>query len=165
MDRVSKKQVAICALSVFLLDQLTKWSIIYWLELGARITIINGLFDIVHWNNTGAAWNLFTGKNAILALISLIALGLLIIFYRWFPLDKLSGRLALGMIIGGILGNLTDRIIHGHVIDFIYFYVIPRGSSSELGFPAFNIADSAICISVLLLIKLSWGTNSKPICS
>ena len=68
------------------------------------------------------------------------------------------------MIFGGIAGNLVDRFVHGHVVDFIYFYLSRRGGS-EIGFPAFNIADSAICTGVGLLFLLSWQkdqTNAAP---
>jgi signal peptidase II len=61
----------------------------------------------------------------------------------------------LGLIFGGIAGNLVDRLIYRHVIDFLRFYLIRR-SGEELGFPAFNVADSAICIGVGLLVLLSW---------
>jgi signal peptidase II len=70
---------------------------------------------------------------------------------------------AFGCICGGIAGNLIDRLRVGHVIDFLYFY-IHRANGDELGFPAFNVADSAICIGVGLIFLLTWRTEpqAKP---
>jgi signal peptidase II len=64
----------------------------------------------------------------------------------------------LGLLFGGIVGNLLDRIIHEHVVDFLRFYWIRR-SGAELGFPAFNVADSAICTAVAILLILSWQAD------
>jgi signal peptidase II len=69
------------------------------------------------------------------------------------------GQLSLGLIFGGIAGNLLDRFLHGHVVDFIYFFVSRRGGG-EIGFPAFNVADSAICTGVGLLFLLSWQKDA-----
>ena len=71
------------------------------------------------------------------------------------------GQFALGLIFGGIVGNLIDRLTVKHVIDFIYFYVEQRGGK-EIGFPAFNVADSAICTGVGLIFLLTWTGASTP---
>ena len=71
-----------------------------------------------------------------------------------FDNRTLLGQLAFGFICGGIAGNLIDRIRAGHVIDFIYFYV-QTGSGNEVGFPAFNVADSAICTGVALVFLMT----------
>ena len=63
--------------------------------------------------------------------------------------------MSLGLIFGGILGNLVDRLFRDHVVDFIRFY-LHRRSGEEIGFPAFNIADSAICVGVGLMFLISW---------
>jgi len=67
----------------------------------------------------------------------------------------LAGQISLGLIFGGIAGNLVDRFLRKHVIDFLYFYLERRGGG-EIGFPAFNVADAAICSGVGLLFLLSW---------
>jgi len=71
------------------------------------------------------------------------------------------GQISLGLIFGGIAGNLVDRFAHGHVIDFLRFYVNRRGAG-EIGFPAFNVADTAICTGVGLLFLLSWQKDHDP---
>ena len=78
-------------------------------------------------------------------------------------LHTLPGQIAFGLIFGGIAGNLTDRLLPGRhaVIDFIYFYLQQRGGG-EIGFPAFNIADSAICTGVVLIFLVTWHNEHAP---
>jgi signal peptidase II len=74
----------------------------------------------------------------------------------------LGGQVAVGLVSGGILGNLVDRVFRQHVVDFLYFYLLRR-DGAEAGFPAFNVADSAICCGVGLLFILSWQPDrSQP---
>lgn len=154
--------IAAIALSVFLADQLTKGIVIHTLGYGGERIVIDGFFRFVHWGNTGAAWSLFTGHNRILTLVSLAAFAGLILARRHFEIHTTLGRVALGLILGGILGNVTDRLLpsRGHVIDFLYFYTVKR-SGMEIGFPAFNVADSAICFGVGFLFLLSFRKEGK----
>ncbi len=119
--------------------------------------MVPGFFKFVHWVNTGAAWSLFHDQNTILAVVSFVALVGLFIWRNHFDTKTLMGQVSLGLIFGGIIGNLIDRVhpARQHVIDFLRFY-IERRNGNEIGFPAFNIADSAICIGVGLLFILSW---------
>src|SRR6058998_2971359 len=147
-------RIAGLACFVFLLDQATKLIVRKCLDYGDQRDIVHGFFKLVHWGNTGAAWSLFRGNNNILAGIALAALVILFFTRHHFDHHTLGGQVSLGLIFGGILGNLTDRLLRDHVIDFLYFYVIRR-DEQEAGFPAFNVADSAICIGVGLLFILS----------
>src|SRR5205085_9864816 len=97
--------------------------------------------------------------NALLAGVALAALVILCLTRHHFDILNLGGQVSLGLIFGGILGNLTDGLLREHVIDFLYFYLIRR-DGDEAGFPAFNVADSAICIGVGLLFILSWKKDS-----
>jgi signal peptidase II len=115
----------------------------------------------VNWHNTGAAWSLFSGRNNLLALVALIALFILYRSRHHFDAHTLMGQVALGLIFGGIIGNLIDRLISHYVTDFLYFYLDQRGGS-EIGFPAFNIADSAICVGVGLIFILSLKNEKVP---
>ncbi|HAV64176.1 MAG TPA: signal peptidase II [Verrucomicrobiales bacterium] len=124
-------------------------------EFGTERVLLEGFFKLVHWGNTGSAFSMFEGRNGLLALVSVGALLLLYLTRHHFDAHTVPGQVALGLIFGGIVGNLLDRLIYEHVVDFIYFYVIRR-DGSELGFPAFNVADSAICIGVGLLFVLAW---------
>jgi signal peptidase II len=148
------------AAGVLALDQITKWFVLALLGYGEERVILRGFFKFVHWGNTGAAWSLFKDHNSFLTLVSFVALLVLIAKRRHFHAETNSGKVALGLLFGGIVGNLLDRIVRRQVIDFLYFYVIPRGGG-EIGFPAFNVADSAICAGVGLLFVLSWQHDTS----
>lgn len=152
-------RIAVLALAIFAVDQITKFVVLKTLDFHEERVVVDGFFKFVHWGNTGAAWSMFRGNNAILALTALAALVILFLSRHHFEVHTLGGQIALGFIFGGILGNLLDRVRVGHVIDFLRFYVIRR-NGEEAGFPAFNIADSAICIGVGLLFILSFQSES-----
>ncbi len=151
-----KFRVAIGAfLIVLVLDLATKIAIDTHLSYADRISVIPGFFYITHVRNTGAAFGLFSDAPQVYRLIffisvSLIAVGIIISFYRKLsPGDRLAA-LALGLILGGAIGNLIDRIFRQEVIDFLHFRLW-RGYS----WPDFNVADSAIVVGVgLLLLEL-----------
>lgn len=155
----SNWRIACLAAFVFVLDQLTKLLVLKNLGYGQAKDLIHGFFRFVHWHNTGAAWSLFRDNNTLLAGVALAALVILFLTRRHFDIHTLGGQISLGLIFGGILGNLTDRIFRDYVIDFLYFYVMRR-DGEEAGFPAFNVADSAICVGVGLLFILSWRNES-----
>src|SRR6266705_2205962 len=157
--KTHNRRIAIIGLLVIGLDQLTKQVVLRFLGYAQEKVVIEGFFKFVHWGNTGAAWSLFRGNNALLATIALAALVILFLTRHHFDIHNLGGQVSLGLIFGGILGNLTDRLLRDHVIDFLYFYLIRR-DGEEAGFPAFNVADSAICIGVGLLFILSWRSES-----
>ena len=142
------------ALGVIVLDQFTKLVVLKYLGFAEERVILRGFFRFVHWYNTGAAWSMFSGNNGSLAVVAIVAVIVLFLARRHFDAHRLGGQISLGLIFGGIIGNLIDRLRVGHVVDFIYFYVIRR-DGTEAGFPAFNVADSAICIGVGLLLILS----------
>jgi signal peptidase II len=154
--------MALLAAFVFAADQLTKMAVLKFLAHSQERIIVPGFFKLVHWVNTGAAWSLFHDKNAILAIVSFVALIGLFIWRHHFDTKTIMGQISLGLIFGGILGNLFDRVLPSrhHVIDFLRFYLERRGGD-EIGFPAFNIADSAICVGVGLLFILSWNQEQN----
>jgi signal peptidase II len=164
--RTPNRRIALIALLVVTLDQLTKQFVLRFLGYAQEIEVINGFFKFVHWGNTGAAWSLFRGNNGLLAGVALVALLILFLSRHHFDRRTLLSQVAFGMICGGIVGNLIDRLWAGHVIDFIYFYVELR-SGAELGFPAFNLADSAICTGVGLIFLITWRSEhpAKPAAS
>ena len=156
--------MALLAAGVLLFDQLTKLLVLKYLGYAEQRVIIPGFFKFVHWGNTGAAWSLFYGNNRMLAVISLLALLALFLSRHHFDYHTGLGQLALGLMFGGILGNLTDRLCIGHVIDFLRFYIQQRGGG-EIGFPAFNVADAAICSGVGLLFLISWQGETQATAS
>jgi signal peptidase II len=161
------RHVLFIASAVIALDQLTKHLVVRLLPFETREkVIIEGFFKFVHWGNTGAAWSLFRGSNYMLALIAFIAVVALWLTRRHFEAHSVLGQSALGLIVGGIIGNFIDRIWSKHVIDFLYFYLQQRGGT-EIGFPAFNVADSAICTGVGLIFLLTWRSEhpAAPVAS
>jgi signal peptidase II len=152
--RTPNRRIGLIALAVIALDQLTKIIIVNALpNSNIEKTVIPGFFKLVHWENTGAAWSLFRGSNAVLAIIALVALVVLYLSRHHFDARTLVGQIAFGLICGGIVGNLIDRIRVKSVIDFLYFYL------GDWGFPAFNVADSAICTGVALVFLLTWRSD------
>jgi signal peptidase II len=136
---------AIIGLPLYLLDQATKWWIVRTMELdGPLHEVIPNFFYLCHWANTGAAFGSFKDSNTFFIILSVVTLiGLLFFAARGAFSDALS-RLGVALLIPGILGNLTDRLIHGHVVDFLLFDLHVRFANP---WPAFNVADSCICIA------------------
>ncbi|HTS19359.1 MAG TPA: signal peptidase II [Verrucomicrobiae bacterium] len=147
--------VALIAVVIAALDQFTKWLVQRSIGPADTRVVIDGFFSLVNWRNTGAAWGMFQHYNLLLIAVSVSTMLALWWFRRSFPLRRPGARLALGLIAGGIFGNLIDRIRLGSVIDFLNF------SIGSYHWPAFNVADSAICIGVGLYILLSWGADNS----
>ena len=156
------RRIAVFAVLICALDQFTKWLVLRTLPEGSERVVVDGLFRFVHWGNTGAAWSLLRGNNDLLAIIALVALLVLFLNRHHFESRTLTGQIAFGMIFGGIVGNLTDRLLPSrqHVIDFLYFY-FNRPNGGEIGFPAFNVADSAICVGVGLVFLVTWRADRE----
>jgi len=152
---IQEKRVLIIAAIVLLADQLTKQMVVHTVDTKSQIVIIEGFLKLVNWHNTGAAWSQFQGKSLHLAIISFIALGALIHYRHHFEIHTKTGKVAMGMLIGGIIGNLIDRVAYQHVVDFIRFYLHQR-EGGEIGYPAFNIADMGICVGVGLMFVQAW---------
>jgi signal peptidase II len=159
--RTPNRRIGLIALAVIGLDQLTKGIVLRLLGSGQEKVVIDGFFKFVHWGNTGAAWSLFRGNNHLLALVAFIALIILVLSRHHFESRTMLGQIAFGLIFGGIVGNLIDRIWRHQVIDFLYFYLQLR-NGNEWGFPAFNVADSAICTGVGLVFLITWKTERQP---
>jgi signal peptidase II len=136
------------ALVVVLVDPFTKTLILGWFQLG-EARHVTGFFNLVRVHNTGAAFSFLAGAAGWQRWF-FVALGLAAtVFIVWMLRAQGHQRLfawALSLILGGAVGNVVDRLMHGHVIDFLDFHWGPRH------FPAFNVADSAITVGAALLI-------------
>ena len=136
----------IVAIVVLLLDQLSKQAVRSSFCYGDSHPVIEGFFNLVYVRNDGAAWNMLSGHGIILILISVVVLILVMMRHRTFLDDSLLHRILLGLLYGGIAGNLVDRVRFGWVTDFLDF------EFGSYHYPSFNVADSAICIAVGLYI-------------
>ena len=150
-------RILLIGLVILAFDQITKWMVIHKIPgptFDDSIVVVEGFFKLVHYGNTGAAWSIFSGNNFWLAIFSVVALVFLWVFRKHFGVEDPLGQLALGLILGGVSGNLIDRVVHHHVVDFLQFYI-------PFSFPAFNVADSGICGGVGLMFLLSFK-KPKP---
>ncbi|HSR87781.1 MAG TPA: signal peptidase II [Pontiella sp.] len=138
--------VLLLGLVVLIFDQLTKQAVRNHLVYGESRPIIEGFFNLVYVRNDGAAWNILSGYGIVLILISISVLVMLYVYRRSFLQEQLSHRILLGLLIGGIIGNLVDRIRFGWVTDFLDFQF------GSYHYPSFNVADSAICIAIGLYV-------------
>lgn len=142
------------------LDQLTKYWVSARLPFGsygpAGYAVIPGFFNLVHVGNTGAAWSMFAGRSAVLAGLAVATLLAIHFWRRQLGLREPAGQLAFGLLCGGIVGNLVDRLVHGHVIDFIDLHF------GGYTYPTFNVADSAICVGVAWYILWSLRQPAPP---
>lgn len=137
-----KEDIFKITIIVFVLDQLIKYYVNRFMEQNTGITVIPNFFSILYIRNRGAAFSILENNTILLIVISVV---FLVILDRYIKKEKSFTKLSiisLGMIMGGIFGNLMDRIIYHSVIDYLSF-----GS-----FPIFNLADACICIGVTLLI-------------
>lgn len=141
---MNKKIMIVFAITLFL-DQLSKSIIASTIKLGESIKVIKDFFYITYIHNYGAAWGIFTNRNTLLIIVSII---FIIIVYRFMYVFEKNKRnsIAFGLILSGIVGNLIDRWLFGYVRDFIDFKIF------KYDYPVFNIADMAVVIGVILLI-------------
>jgi signal peptidase II len=136
---------------------LTKYVVITHFGLGESISVISGLFALRYVRNTGAAWGLFADSNPWLVLFSCAILIGIIIARRSIMSRPLPYRIAMALVVAGVIGNLFDRLHFGFVVDFFDFYW------KDHHFPTFNIADCSICIGVgVYLIASYFLAPSSP---
>jgi len=135
--------------SLLILDQITK-AVVEKSVSSLPITVIPGFFDIVLVGNTGAAWGMFRGHRWPLLAVSAVFLLIIILQIKRITEGWPERYYAMGMIAAGIMGNSIDRIWRGAVVDFLDFHAF------GLSWPAFNVADSAICVGVGIYIISSF---------
>jgi len=153
--------VLLLAGAIVALDQITKAVVLERLPLGVPVTVIDGWLALTLVLNPGLAFGLLgsvpQGWRWVVAALSLVALAVLArVALRVLPAGGWAGRLAIGLIFGGAVGNLVDRARFGAVVDFVDVYW--RGWH----WPAFNVADSAITVGVALLALRLLNDRSTP---
>ena len=147
------------SLPLYALDQLTKqWVLRSISPYDARI-VVPDFFNLVNVTNTGAAFGSFKGNNTFFVVISIIALVVVTVLLVRPRRSDPWRDISLALLLAGILGNLTDRLLYGHVIDFLLFNLHIRYADP---WPAFNVADSCISIAVVLFIIHSFGKKEHP---
>lgn len=134
--------ILITMVITFVLDQVSKFYVSHTFEYLQTLPLIPKFIHFTYVQNYGAGFGILQNRRWFLVIVGLCALGLVLYFYKKLPQDWLS-RLAIGLALGGNLGNLMDRMRMGYVVDFLEFEFIH--------FPVFNIADSAIVVGMILL--------------
>lgn len=165
------KYIFFLSLPLYLLDRATKYLVMHSIDPDQPIIVVPGFFHLVNITNTGAAFGSFKNNNAFFIAISCLAFlfALILLLGRqergasdhpkslWWT-SNFWRDLSLALLLAGVLGNLTDRLLYGHVIDFLLFDLhVPFAHP----WPAFNVADSSICIAVVFFIIHSFR-QEKP---
>lgn len=146
-----KKKIYIFSFLLLILDQVSKLLVIRHLDYGRSIEIIPNFFSLTLLKNTGGAFSILTGNVFLLSIIGLVVLGLAIFYIKNTNiLSKLEG-VSISFILGGLIGNLIDRILKGGVIDFLEFYIF------GYSYPVFNLADIFLVVGVILYIYREVG--------
>lgn len=137
-----------CAIVVALADQASKWAVADWLKELGRNVPVTGFFDFVLVYNRGASFGLFqTDSPWGPWLLTGFTLAVIVALLVWMVrTDEAPLTTALGLIVGGAAGNAIDRLVHGHVVDFLDFHI------GRYHWPAFNLADSAITAGVAIIL-------------
>lgn len=151
------KKIGLIALLTFIIDRILKVIVSSKLVLYKKYEIINKFFYLYSCKNKGAAFSIFSGNVLFLITVTFIAFILILKYIKEnYHKTKLE-NIAYGLLLGGVIGNLFDRIFYGYVIDFISFIIF------NYNFPVFNIADISIVISVFLLIVCEFrkGENNE----
>jgi signal peptidase II len=133
---------------IIALDQLTKAWLTSFLAPGQSVSVIGDLVRLVHSENNGGLFGLFRGQAIIFGLVSIVVIGL-IVLYHWKAGGGRYLSITLGLLLGGAVGNLIDRIRLGYVVDFV------DGGFGDVRWYTFNVADAAISFSLLLLLAAS----------
>jgi signal peptidase II len=149
----------IVAACTYAADQLTKAWIMHRMPVGTyihspqAITVIDGFCYFVHQGNAGAAWSMLSGHSGKLAILAGATLVAIFVWRHALGLRAALSQIAFGLLCGGIAGNLTDRLRVGHVTDFIDLHF------GSYIYPTFNVADSGICVGVILYV---WQSLKTP---
>jgi signal peptidase II len=142
---------------ILVLDQTTKFWVVTHIpfdslhshDVGQDIVVVPGFFWLIHVGNTGAAWSMFAGQSLLLATLAFATLAAIAWWRHTLGLRERGTQFAFGLLCGGIVGNLLDRLAHGHVTDFIDLHF------GSYIYPTFNVADSGICVGVFVYIVRS----------
>ena len=134
------------AILIILLDQLTKWLVVSKMTFGDSIPIINNVLYITSHRNRGAAWGILQGQMWLFYAITLVVIIALIYYIQKAAKGKLLLGFSLALMLGGAIGNFIDRVFRKEVVDFIHTFIF------GYNFPVFNVADSSLCIGVVLLM-------------
>lgn len=139
------------AIGVLVLDQLTKAWVTGNLDIGEAVAVLGNWLRIVHWRNTGILFGLLPQTAPAFAVVSMLVIGVIVVYHARIVHHSKAGRglvvtVALGLLVGGAVGNLVDRLRYGAVVDFVDMGI------GEWRFYTYNVADAAISTAIVLLL-------------
>lgn len=140
-------QSLIAAIIVVVLDQITKLAVVESIPILSRRPVIGDIVRLTHIRNSGAVFGIMKGAGTYFTFFSIVAASILIMVLFFAKRSSSLVRVSLGLVLGGAIGNLIDRLRFGAVVDFIDI-----GVTENIRWPCFNAADAAITIGVLLLL-------------
>ena len=153
------RYILFLSLPLYALDQWSKQLILRFIDPDQPRILVSGFFSLVNVTNTGAAFGSFRNNNTFFIVISSVALLVVLVLLLRQRLPDVWRDVSLALLLAGILGNLTDRLLYGHVIDFLLFNLhVPHANP----WPAFNVADSCISIAVVLFLIQSLWKEKHP---
>jgi signal peptidase II len=148
------KFIFLLSLPLYALDQATKYLVLRFVDPEQTRVVVSGFLTLVNVTNTGAAFGSFKNNNTFFVAISCLALLFVVSLLVRRRSRDVWRDISLALLLAGILGNLTDRLLYGHVIDFLLFDLhVPLAHP----WPAFNVADSCICVAVVFFILHSFN--------
>jgi signal peptidase II len=143
-------------LPLYLVDQVTKWLVLRFISTDEFVPVISGFFYLVQVHNTGAAFGMLKNNNLFFMVLASVALIIVGVLARRGAFADAPSRVGAALLVSGVLGNLTDRILHGYVVDFLDVILPWYGH-----WPAFNVADSAICGAAALFLISGFLASEK----
>jgi signal peptidase II len=138
--------LGLTAVAVFVADQVTKALIVATLDVNQQVSVVGDLVVLWHIQNHGAAFGQFQDAAPLFYVVTVVAFGMIAYFHRAFAGRGTRLQMLLGLILGGTLGNLVDRLRLGYVTDFVSVGI------GDLRWPSFNVGDSSIVVGILILV-------------
>ena len=153
------KYILFLTLPLYALDQVTKWLVLRHVHPDELRVVLPDFFSLVSVTNDGAAFGSFKNNNVFFIVLSCVAFVFVFALLLRRRSRDLLRDVSLALLLAGVMGNLTDRFLHGHVIDFLLFDLhVPLAHP----WPAFNVADSCICIAVVFFVIHSFKSKDAP---
>ena len=148
------KKIVFTSIVVLLIDILTKQLVLHFMIEHQSISIIKNFFSLTFAKNTGVAFSALEGKVPFIIIMTTIVIFIILKYIKTTTLTN-QEKICYGLVLGGAIGNLLDRIVYGYVIDFLDFQIL------NYSFPIFNLADTMIVIGILLLLMISTIESRK----
>lgn len=143
---------AAIAIATIILDQATKTAVAGNIGICERVPVLNPILRLTHIRNSGAVFGIMRGAGSYFTIFSIIAAAILVVVLYFTRHASRLVKVSLGLVLGGAVGNLIDRLRYGSVVDFI-----DVGATETVRWPCFNVADAAITVGVILLVVNSLG--------